>query len=79
MCFVSILNSFDLFISLFNNRLGTGESQEWGLSGRVQRVGLMGWVKPRPLICLAPSALFWRVSLNFVIRVIRLSEQSAEC
>ena len=36
--------------------MGTGESQEWGLSGRVQCVGLMSWVNTRPLICLAPSA-----------------------
>ena len=38
--------------------MGTGESQEWGLSGRVQRVGLMSWVNTRPLICLALPARF---------------------
>ena len=42
--------------SFFNNRMGTGESQEWGLSGRVQCVGLMSWVNTRPLICLASPA-----------------------
>ena len=43
--------------SLSNNWMGTGESQEWGLSGRVQCVGLMSWVNTRPLICLASSVL----------------------
>ena len=33
-----------------------GESQEWGLSGHVQGVGLLGWINPRLLICLATSA-----------------------
>ena len=36
--------------------MGTGESQEWGLSGRVQCVGLMSWVNTGPLICLASPA-----------------------
>ena len=31
--------------------MGTGESQEWDLWGRVQGVGLMDWVNTRPLIC----------------------------
>ena len=35
---------------------GPDESQEWGLSGRVQYVGLMSWVNTRPLICLASPA-----------------------
>ena len=43
-------------ISLINKWMGTGESQEWGLSGRVQCVGLMSWVNTRPLICLASPA-----------------------
>ena len=30
--------------------MGTDESQDWGLSGRVQCVGLMSWVNIRPLI-----------------------------
>ena len=53
--------------SLFNNRLGTEESQEWGLSGRVQGVGLMIWVNLRPLLSLAPSAPsapLWRVQMK---------------
>ena len=48
-----INNLQDLCTSLSNNRLGTDESQEWGLSGRVQCVGLMSWVNTRPLICLS--------------------------
>ena len=31
--------------------MGTDESQEWDLWGRVQGVGLMDWVNTRPLIC----------------------------
>ena len=42
--------------SFFNNRMVREELAPRGFWGRVQGVGLIGWVNTRPMVCGTPSA-----------------------